>query len=120
MALMPATRPHSVADLALAPVAINIERNIAELRSSDDLEFALALELNDDSSWYHDRVQRAWRIARAVTRGVELHGWQACPAPDMQGLLLEHGEYQVTLMFGKKLDRYIELGAASRAVIETP
>lgn len=117
---MPATRPHSAADLALAPVAINIERNIAELRSSDDLEFALALTLNDDSAWYHDAGQRAARIARAASRGVDLHGWQAHPALDLRGLLLQHGDYQVTLMFGRKLDRYIELGAASRAVIQPP
>lgn len=113
---MTATHPHSVADLALAPVAINIERNISELRSSDDPELALALELNDDSAWYHDPGQRAARIARAATRGVDLHGWRARPAPDLHGLLLEHGGYRVTLTFGKRLDGYIELGAAPPSV----
>ena len=40
---MTSPHPHSPADLALAPVLINIERNLARVRDSDDLEYALAL-----------------------------------------------------------------------------
>jgi hypothetical protein len=50
---MSTPRPRSPADLALAPVLIEIEGNLARLRSSDDLGLTLALDLNDDERLYH-------------------------------------------------------------------
>lgn len=103
--------PHSVADLALAPVLINIERNLAQLRDSDDLEYMLALELNDDTSWYRTADERAHRIAEAALRGVDLHGWTVSPTSDLQGLAVVHGDYVVSVMLGKRLADYAEFGA---------
>jgi hypothetical protein len=60
--------PNSVADLALAPVLIGIERNLARLRDSRDLRFELAVELNDDDSFYHSPRERAERLQRCATR----------------------------------------------------
>jgi hypothetical protein len=105
--------PHSAADLALAPVVIGLERNLARLRDSDDLEFELALELNDDASFYPDEADRAGRILKSATRNVDLHGWAVSPTPDMQGLAVSHGEYAVSIMFGKQLANYIEHGVAT-------
>jgi hypothetical protein len=110
---MSTPRPHSIADLALAPVLIKIERNLDELRDSRDLLYTLALELNDDAAWYRSPARRADRIRRAATRGVDLHGWDARPAPDLQGLVVQHGDYRVTVMFGKRLTDYIRGTAAA-------
>ena len=107
---MSTPRPHSPADLALAPVLIEIEHNLARLRSSENLQFDLALELNDDDSQYKSAVQRADRIRQYAIRDVELHGWQVRPTQDFYGLAVEHGDYQVSLMFGKQLTGYVEHG----------
>ena len=44
---MSAPLPHSLADLTLAPVLIAIERRLAQLQASDDLELLLELDLSD-------------------------------------------------------------------------
>ncbi len=105
---MSAPRPHSPADLALAPVLIGIEQNLARLRSSGDIEYALALDLNDDDGWYHSAGERASRIARFAVRGVDLHGWQVQPTPDRYGLAVSHGGYSVSIMFGRQVCDSVE------------
>jgi hypothetical protein len=105
--------PHSAADLALAPVLISIERNLAQLRSSTDLELALALDLNDDDSWYSGAEQRAQRVLKSATRDVDLHGWTVTPTPDWNGLAVSHGEYTVSLMLGAQLADYVQHGGGS-------
>lgn len=112
---MSGPRPHSAADLALAPVLINIERNLAQVRDSDDLEYMLALALNDDSAWYDGPLARARRLQQVATRNVNLHGWQVRPTPDLQGLSVSHGGYQFSVMFGKRLASYVERGATVRS-----
>jgi hypothetical protein len=103
-------RPRSVVDLALAPVIISIERNLARLRDTSDLEFELALELNDDNGFYPDECDRARRILTCATRHVDLHGWAVSLAPDLQGLTVTHRGYSVSLMFGRQVANYIEHG----------
>jgi len=110
---MSSPRPHSPADLALAPVLISIERNLAQVRDSDDIEYALALALNDDGGWYTSAAERADRVQQVATRNVDLHGWHVTPAPDRQGLVVEHGPYRVTLMLGKRLAGYVARGATA-------
>lgn len=111
---MSAPHPRSAADLALAPVMIGLERNLARLRDSKDLEYALALDLNDDGSWYPVPGERARRVLMSATRNVELHGWTVTPTPDRQGLAVSHGEYTVSIMLGKQLAGYVEDGLPSR------
>jgi hypothetical protein len=89
-------------------VLIEIERNLKWLRDNDDLEFNLALELNDAASWYRTPEERAHRIARCATRSVELHGWQVEPTADLYGLAVRHAGYEVSLMFGRRITSYIE------------
>ncbi|HTX27234.1 MAG TPA: hypothetical protein VME19_09480 [Streptosporangiaceae bacterium] len=103
-------RPHSPADLALAPVLIELERNLARLRASDDLELALALDLNDEDWFYHGPAERAGRLEKFATREVDLHGWSVTPTTDLYGLAVEHGEYAVSLMFGERLVDYVQNG----------
>lgn len=106
-------RPHSVTDLALAPVIIGLERNLARLRDSGDLEFELALELNDDASCYPDEAARVRRVLAGATRNLDLHGWSVSPTPDLQGLAVSHGGYTVSIMLGKQLANYIEHGTTT-------
>lgn len=106
--------PHSVSDLALAPVLINIERNLARLRDSEDLELALALELNDDDGWCHSARDRADRVQRCAVRGVDLHGWTVSPTQDLQGLAVSHSDYTVSVMLGRKLAYYVQYGPSRR------
>jgi hypothetical protein len=107
---MSAPHPHSASDLALAPVLIGIERNLARLRDSQDLEYALAIDLNDDDSWYPIPGERARRLQMSATRDVELHGWTVTPTRDLQGLAVSHGAYTVSIMLGKQLAGYVEHG----------
>lgn len=109
------TTPHSAADLALAPVLINIERNLARLRASENPEFQLSLELNDDGWWYHTVAERAARLRELAIRDVDTHGWQITPTDDGCGLTVSHGGYQVSLMFGKRLAGYVERGTFTDA-----
>jgi hypothetical protein len=103
---------HSAVDLALAPVLLNLEQNLARLRDSQDLEYSLALELGDDNAFYHTAAERVRRVEAAATRNVDLHGWLVRVTPDMYGLVVEHGDYKVTLMFGKQLTEYLQRGMA--------
>jgi hypothetical protein len=111
---MSSPHPHSPADLALAPVLINIERNLAPVRDSDDLEYSLALMLNDNSSWYHTAAERAARVRQLAIRNVDLHGWQVTPTQDLAGLAVEHSGYRISVMLGKQLASYVERGLPAR------
>ncbi len=102
--------PHSLADLALAPVLIEIQRNLDLLRGSRDLEFILALALNDDADAYKNAAERADRIRQYAVRDVDLRGWTVQPTSDGYGLAVEHGEYKVSLMLGKSLVDYVQHG----------
>ena len=110
---MSTPHPHSAADLSLAPVLLLLERNLDRLRTSDNLDFALALDLNDDDRWYHNPAERAHRIQRSAIRDVDLHGWTVSPTPDGHGLAVSHGEYMVPVMLGQRLTDYVQHGLAA-------
>jgi hypothetical protein len=100
--------PHSPSELALAPVLIAIERRLEQLRASDDLELLLSLDLDDQERFYHGAAERAGRLEKFATRELDLHGWTVRPTPDLYGLAVQHGEYTVSVMFGKRLVGYVE------------
>jgi len=100
--------PHSPSELALAPVLIAIERRLEQLRASDDLELLLSLDLDDQERFYHGSAERAGRLEKFATRELDLHGWTVRPTPDLYGLAVQHGEYTVSVMFGRRLVGYIE------------
>ena len=110
MVSMSHPRPHSVADLGLSPVLVNIERNLTWLRDNEDLQFTLAVELNDVDSMYPTATDRARRIRAVAIRDVDLHGWAVTPTADLQGLAVTHGEYSVSIMLGRRLAEYVEHG----------
>ncbi|MGH3192726.1 MAG: hypothetical protein ACRDOL_36860 [Streptosporangiaceae bacterium] len=100
--------PHSPSELALAPVLIAIERRLEQLRAGDDLELLLSLDLDDQDIFYHGPAERAGRLGKFATRELDLHGWTVQPTPDLYGLAVQHGEYTVSVMFGKRLVGYVE------------
>lgn len=102
--------PRSAAELAFAPVLIAIERNLQWLRNCDDLDLALALDLNDDEIWYHSASERADRVRRSAVRFVDLHGLEVTPTGDGHGLKVSHGAYSVSVMLGIRLATYVEYG----------
>ncbi|HJZ28390.1 MAG TPA: hypothetical protein VJ370_19090 [Streptosporangiaceae bacterium] len=108
---MSTSLPHSPAAHALATVLIEVERNLERLRASDDLEVLLELDLNDDDWLYHGPAERAERLAAFATREIDLHGCTVRPTPDRYGLAVQHGEYTVSVMFGRRLVGYVESGA---------
>ncbi|HEX6247604.1 MAG TPA: hypothetical protein VFZ64_07005 [Nocardioidaceae bacterium] len=99
--------PHSTSDLALAPVLIQLERNLEGLRRADDLLHALG---TDDAGPASSR-DRAEQVVRVAVRGVNLHGLAVAPTPDLNGLSVEHGEYRVSLMLGGRVTEYVRHGA---------
>jgi hypothetical protein len=108
---MSTSLPHSPTAHALATVLIEIERNLERLRASDDVEVLLELDLNDADMLYHGPAERAGRLAEFATREIDLHGSTVRPAPDLYGLTVQHGEYTVSVMFGKRLVDYVESDA---------
>ena len=116
---MTTIHPHSTIDLALAPVLINLERNLQRLRSSDDLMFALALELNDMEDRYQTPEGRAGRVQEAAMRNIDLHGLTVRPTDDLHGLEVAHDDYRVSVMLGKPLVDYVEHGPAAKSTTAT-
>lgn len=101
--------PHAPAAHALAAALVAIERNLERLRASDDdIEALLEFDLNDRDIFYHGPAERAERLRKFATWEVDLHGCTVQPAPDGFGLAVRHGEYVVSVMFGKRLVRYVE------------
>jgi hypothetical protein len=101
--------PHAPTAHALAAALVEIERNLERLRASDDdIEVLLELDLNDGDFFYHGPAERAERLQKFATREVDLHGCTVRPTPDRYGLAVRHGEYVVSVMFGKRLVFYVE------------
>lgn len=106
--------PHAPTAHALATALVEIERNLERLRTSDDdIEILLELDLNDADGFYHGPAERAGRLAAFATWEVDLHGCTVQPTPDWYGLAVQHGEFTVSVMFGKRLVGYVEGGAGA-------
>ena len=105
---MSTSLPHAAAGHALADALVAIERNLERLRASDDLEILLELDLNDEDLLYHGPTERAGRLQEFATRETDLHGCTVQPTPDLYGLAVQHGEFTVSVMFGKRLVGYVE------------
>jgi hypothetical protein len=113
--------PKNQADLMLAPVAAEIDRNLQRLRdgSPQDVMAELELEL-DRPAMYLDRDERAQLVLRQALRHVELHGWTAAITDDAARLHLVGGSVSIDLGLSAAITRYIENGVHSLgAVAET-
>lgn len=105
---MSAHLPHAATAHALATALVEIERNLERLRASDDVEVPLQLDLNDADWLYHGPAERAERLEKFAIREIDLHGCTVQPTADRYGLAVQHGEYTVSVTFGKRLVEYVE------------
>jgi hypothetical protein len=104
-------------DIALAPVAAEIDLNLQRLRdmAPGDTDAELQLEL-DTPLLENTRAKRAEHVLQAAVRKVDLHGWECTITGDGCRLHLAGGSVTLDLGLGAQLMSYIEAGAVPAAV----
>jgi hypothetical protein len=104
--------PRNPTDIALAPVAAEIDLNLQRLRDKNprELDTELQLEL-DRPPIPNTRDQRAKHVLRLALRDVSLHGWEGSITEDASRLHLAGGSVTLDLGLGATVMRYIESGA---------
>ena len=98
-------------DMALAPVAAEIDLNLQRLRDKglSELDTQLQVELNGPPM-PNTRDMRAEQVLRASFRDVDLHGWQGSITKDGCRLHLTGGSVTLDLGLGASIMQYIETG----------
>ena len=89
-----ASRPHDIADLYLAPVALAVDARIEQLghMNKDGLAYEVALET--DSSDITHRI-REEALIRTITHLIDCHDWKF--SWDPRGLRLTHDAHTFVL-----------------------
>ena len=100
-------------DLALAPVAAEVDLNLQRFRDLplEEIRAQLDLEL-DRPELRHTRDERAGRVLQAALRNVNMHHWSAEISEDGARLRLTGGSVTLDLGLSATLLRYIEGGGA--------
>lgn len=106
--------PKEPKDLALAPVAAAIDRNLQRLRdkSPDGVDYELTLELNQPAD-RDDIEERSQRVLDVALRDVELHHWTAAITDDHSSVRLSGGSVSLDLGLGASVLSYIVSGVPS-------
>lgn len=101
-----ATLPHDLTDLALAPVALHLDSQLASYAAldADEIHQRVSLEVDADPPFAPARREC---VLDALTRHTELHGWEA--SWTTRGLRLHNGAHSVTLGVPPSLASYLEL-----------
>jgi hypothetical protein len=109
-------RPKTPLDLSLAPVAAQLDMNLAQLRdrTADEIDFEIALAL-DRPERKGDPAERTERVLAIAVRNVDLHGWSAKITDDHCRLRLSGGSVSIDLGLSAELLRYIEAAPVSGA-----
>lgn len=104
-------RPRVPVDMALAPVAAEIDLNLQRLRDKTpgDIQYELGLEL-DRPLFANTRDERADHVLRLAFRNVDPHGWQGVITDDGCRLHLTGGSVTLDLGLGASVMGYIEAG----------
>jgi hypothetical protein len=107
-------RPKVPTDLALAPVAAEIDLNLQSLRdeSVDGVFEGIALGLNAGAPGA-SRADRAAQVLEYATRSVDLHGWKATVSDDSTRLHLEGGSVTLDLALSATIERFVENGGTT-------
>jgi hypothetical protein len=101
-------------DLALAPVAAEIDLNLQGLRDLSPEALALELQLRLDRPPIPNTSDaRATLVLRAALRNVELHGWTGSITDDGCRLHLSGGSVSLDLGLGAGIIGYIQSGAGA-------
>jgi len=100
-------------DLALAPVAAEVDLNLQRFRDlpPDEIRAQLDLEL-DRPELRHTRDERAGRVLHAALRNVNMHHWAAEITQDGARLRLTGGSVTLDLGLSASLLHYIESDGA--------
>ena len=103
--------PKKQKDLLLAPVAVEIDRNLQRMRTGtpNDVEAELELEL-DRPAMAADRTERVELVLRQALRNVDLHGWTAGISDDATRVHLAGGSVSLDLGLSAGITGYIEAG----------
>jgi hypothetical protein len=106
--------PKTLTDMALAPVAAEIDLNLQRLRDKQpmDIDYELGLAL-DRPLLENTRQERADHVLRMALRNVERHGWEATITDDGCRLHLSGGSVTLDLGLGDTVMRYIEGGKSA-------
>lgn len=100
--------PKNPVDLALAPVAIHIDRNLSRIRDMSPAAIDADLQRQLDSSpQREDANERCERVRELALRGIELHGWEAAVSYDWTRLRLSGGSVSIELGLSAAIRDYI-------------
>ncbi|MGA8338342.1 MAG: hypothetical protein WB761_26660 [Solirubrobacteraceae bacterium] len=104
--------PKNQKDLMLAPVAVEIDRNLQRLRVDSPYDVLAELELElDRPAMCAETGERAGLVLRQALRDVELHGWTATLSDDASRVHLEGGSVSIDLGLSPAITSYITEGA---------
>jgi hypothetical protein len=104
--------PKNQKDLMLAPVAVEIDRNLQRLRVGSPYEVLAELELElDRPAMYAGPDERAELVLRQALRDVDLHGWTATLSDDASRVHLDGGSVSIDLGLNPAITSYITEGA---------
>jgi hypothetical protein len=105
--------PKNQKDLMLAPVAVEIDRNLQRLRVEAPFDVLAELELElDRPAMSSDRNERASLVLRQALRDVDLHGWTATLSDDASRIRLEGGSVSIDLGLSPAITSYITDGVS--------
>ena len=104
--------PKQQKDLALAPVAVGIDRNLQRMRDGSPYDVLAELELElDRPAACAEREERAGLVLRQALRDVDLHGWKASVTDDGCRIHLDGGSVSLDLGLSASIAQYIDEGA---------
>ena len=103
--------PKGPADMALAPVAAEIDINLQRLRdrAPSEIDYELGLQL-DRPLMTNTRDERADHVLQAALRNIDRHGWEAAITDDGCRLRLSGGSVTLDLGLGAAVMTYIDDG----------
>jgi hypothetical protein len=97
--------PHDISDLHLAPVALEVDAQIAELSTLSDEELAVRVGVESDLPDWSVDVRRD-ALLRTVGHLIDLHGWLL--SWDDRGVRLSHGNHSLVLGVPANFTRFVE------------
>lgn len=102
------TAPKTPKDLALAPVAVEVDQNLRRLRerTPSEIDYEVALEL-DTPAIPNTAAVRAERVLQVALRDVELRGWDAEVTPDFSAVRLSGGSVSLDIATGGAVADFI-------------
>jgi hypothetical protein len=102
------TAPKTPKDLALAPVAVQVDQNLRRLRgrTPSEIDYEVALEL-DKPAIPDTADMRAERVLQVALRDVELYGWHAEMTPDFSAVRLSGGSVSLDVATGAAIADFI-------------